>query len=46
MVAYRVWIKLKGGGKMSCESKLSDKGKQIIDGNDISDRRVYRRILK
>jgi len=46
MVVYQVRDKLKGGGRMSCESKLSYKGKQIIDGKDLNGRRVCRRILK
>jgi len=46
VVAYQVRDKLKGGGRMSCESKLSDKGKRIIDRKDLRGRRVYRRILK
>jgi len=35
-----VWIKLKGEGRVSCESELYDKGKRIIDTKNLSGRRV------
>jgi len=41
-----VWIKLKGEGRVSYESELYDKGKQIINAKDLSGRRVYRFVLK
>jgi len=35
-----VWIKLKGEGRVSCESELYDKGKRKTNARNLSGRRV------
>ena len=35
-----MWIKLKGEGRVSCESELYDKGKQKTNARNLSGRRV------